>query len=208
MSPQGNVYQKLISAAQEELGKTGVIPGSAKELSHLAGLSEQDVQDNFGSVQDLRDGLIYQGITMLNDRLREGLVESDPNDPIAQLNSMAVSYANWAYENTALLTLITHGMAQPMQEDSTLYRFNISMRDLLRRKLQHMQSLGILSQDADLNVLMVALHCMIKGANTMFIVGPGDRWFQDDSHDVRATVTSMFAQFLQWMVLANPGNAE
>lgn len=208
MKPQGNVYQKLISAAQDELSRTGDIPGSAKDLARLAGLSEQEVRDNFSSLDDLREGLIYQGIVILNDAMREGLVKSDPNDPVAQLNAMAISYANWAYENTGLLTLIVHGLAQPMEPDSTLSRFNNSMRELLSRKLQHMQKLGILSPETDLTILLAALHCLIKGANTMFIISPGDRWFQDDSPDVRLTITRMFDQFLQWMILANRGKAD
>lgn len=203
MTNLGNNYQKLISTAQRILVENGSLPSWPDELASFSGLSETDVTANFSSAVDLKNGLIYQGIALLNDAISRGLMGADIDNPVEQLNNMARSYAVWASENTALFELISRGLNEQLEPDSDLYRFTVSMRDLIQRKLHQMQMMDILSQDAKLDQIVLALHCMIKGTNNLFITSYTDPWLQDSRETLTMLAPDMFAEFLRWIITAN-----
>ncbi|WP_423206749.1 hypothetical protein E2974_17295 [Paracoccus yeei] len=196
MASQGNLYQTLVMAAKEHLDRTGRLPDSVAALASLAKVDLKDAQQIFTSPQAIYDGLIYQGVILLNDALREGVLETDSQDPVSQLRALAEGYGEWAERNPALFRLLSEGLNQPMAEDGTLHRYTLSMRELFLRKLTEMRDLGILAKDTDLNDLLLVLHALVKGANTLFTTRSFDPWLHGDSRSSRLLTRIVFDEFI------------
>lgn len=169
----------------------------------MAQVNTKDVRQSFHSLDELRDGMIYDGVILLNDALRQGIIESDPHSPDAQLRSLARSYGDWAQENPALFRLLIEGLAGDLPHDSTLYRFTLSIRDLFERKLNEMKTLGLLSPETDIARVMLLLHCMIRGANLIFIGRSTDPWVQHDTRSTGNLAESVFDEFMNGVLAAH-----
>lgn len=200
------MYQNLIKAAKDALAEDGKMPESLEALAELAKVDIDEVHASFQSLSDLHEGLIYDGVILLNDALRQGIIESDPRSPDAQLRSLARSYGDWAQANPALFRLLIDGLADDVPHDSTLYRFTISIRDLFRRKLNEMKTLGVLAPQADIERIMLVLHCLIRGANLIFTGRASDPWLQADTRSNGDIAAAVFDEFMNG-VLAVHGPA-
>ncbi len=196
MPHRGNAYQSIIFAAQQALDKTGELPRTNAALAALSGLDEGQVSNIFRTKADIYEGLLYQATTLLNDALRQGVIEAATDDPVQQMLSIGRSYLTWAEKNPALFRLLANGLNGEIQPDSTLHRFTISMRDLYRRKLTEMQNLGILTPGTDVELAMLTLHCLVKGGNMMFLTRSTDPWFNDDPRPTAEIAERIFVEFL------------
>ena len=203
MEGQGNIYQNLIFAAQDYLGKADRLPADLSDFAKVANMAEDDIRNLFSSVDELHEGLIYHAVTLLNDALRQGAIAANTVDPIEQLYAIADSYLAWAEQNPVLFRLLVTGLNGPINPDSTLHRYTSSMRDLYRRKLVEAQRIGILSEDTDIEVATMALHCIVKGGNMMFLTRSTDPWFDGDSRSTVELSKRIFAQFIDNMLRAN-----
>lgn len=203
MQNQGNLYQTLIKAAKSLIVDKRKLPDSLDEFAVLVRVDQAEVKETFPTIADLREALIYDGVTLLNDALRQGLIDSDPRSPDAQLRSLARSYGNWAQENPALFSLVIQGLAGEMAPDSTLYRFTTSIRELFERKLNEMKSLGVLRQDTDITRIMLALHCLLRGANLIFIGRHTDPWLQGDTRPSGNIAEAVFDEFMNGVLAAH-----
>lgn len=209
MASHGNLYQTLVMAAKDHLDRTGSTPDSVGQVAALAQIDQADAEQIFATPQAIHDGLIYHGVTLLNDALREGVLESDSQNPVAQLRSLAEGYGEWAERNPALFRLLVEGLNQPMAEDGTLLRYTLSMRELFLRKLAEMRELGILAKDTNLNDIVLVLHALVKGANTLFTTRSFDPWLQNDSRSGRLLTRMIFDEFINGILRAHaPENDE
>ncbi|MDS9468263.1 hypothetical protein RGQ15_11865 [Paracoccus sp. MBLB3053] len=204
MPERGNIYQKLILAAQATLDATGALPDSLEDLAELSDLDVETVSQVFTSVDELRDGLIYQGVALLNDELRRGVIESGSDSPERQLRSLGRSYALWAEANPGLFRLIVEGLNQPIDEDSTLCRFTMAMRDLFERKLHEMRDRGLLPRETDIAPIMMVIHCIVRGANAIFLTRAFDPWTVNDPRPTSQIVCEMFDFFLDNLLAIKP----
>ncbi|AWX94119.1 hypothetical protein DPM13_17550 [Paracoccus mutanolyticus] len=195
MASQGNLYQTLVMAAKEHLDRTGRLPDSVAALASLAKVDLKDAQQIFASPQAIYDGLIYQGVILLNDALREGVLETDSQDPVSQLRALAEGYGEWAERNPALFRLLSEGLNQPMAEDGTLHRYTLSMRELFLRKLTEMRDLAS-GQGHGPEDLLLVLHALVKGANTLFTTRSFDPWLHGDSRSSRLLTRIVFDEFI------------
>ena len=207
MPGEGNLYQTLIEAALARLEATGSMPATLAELAELAEVPLEDVSGIFGSLQNLREGLIYQGIALLNDSLRQGVVHSGSVKPDAQLRSLARSYAIWASHNPALFRVIVDGLNRPMAEGSTLYRFTMSMRDLFERKLREMRDLGLIRHEADLAPILLVILCVVKGANVLLLNRKTEPWLSDDPRPVVQIADEMFGYLIDNLLVTGTAQA-
>ena len=130
MKSRGNIYQNLIFAAQDYLDSNGELPANCAELAQFAGATEEEFSTLFNSSEDLREGVIYHAVTLLNDAVRAGVVAANTSDPIVQLHAIADSYLGWAESNPGLFRLLVTGLNGPIEPDSALHRYTSSMRDL------------------------------------------------------------------------------
>jgi|GEM_PF-1512030 len=203
MTDRGNIYQKLILIAKDKLDEQGTLPRSLAELAALADIEEAEVQNNFTSIDDLREGLFYQAVVLLNDELRRGVLDAGIESPDAQLRSLARSYAKWADGNPALFRLLVEGLNGPVEPDSTLYRFTISMRDLIARKLNEMRDLGQLRKDTDIPAILILLHCLIKGAGSVLASRDRDPWIKEDPRPTQQIAWEMFDYCLDSLLASN-----
>ncbi len=196
MPHRGNVYQSVIFAAQQTLDATGELPNTPAALAALSGLDETQISSIFRTTADIYEGLLYHATTLLNDALRQGVIDAATDDPVKQMLSIGRTYLSWADHNPVLFRLIANGLNGEIRPDSTLHRFTISMRDLYRRKLTEMQRLGILSPETDIELAMLTLHCLVKGGNMMFLTRTTDPWFADDSRSTADIAERIFVEFL------------
>ena len=196
MPHRGNVYQSVIFAAQQSLDATGELPTTPSALAAQSGLDETQISSIFRTTADIYEGLLYHATTLLNDALRQGVIDAATDDPVRQMLSIGRSYLAWAEHNPALFRLIANGLNKEIPPDSTLHRFTISMRDLYRRKLTEMQRLGILSPETDIELTMLTLHCLVKGGNMMFLTRGTDPWFADDPRSTAEIAERIFVEFL------------
>ncbi|KRW97608.1 hypothetical protein [Paracoccus sp. MKU1] len=203
MEGRGNIYQSLIFAAQEYLEETGHLPSDPGELARYTEASEDDILSMFGSTDKLHEGLIYHAVTLLNDALRQGVIDAHTSDPIEQMHSIGHSYLNWAEKNPTLFRLLVNGLNGPIKPDSALHRYTSSMRDLYHRKLTEAQRLGILAEDTDIELSIMMLHCLVKGGNMMFLTRSTDPWFDGDTRSTRELAERIFAEFMGNLVRAN-----
>lgn len=203
MEGRGNIYQGLIFAAQDYLEGNGRLPDDPAELAGYGKASAQEIRNIFQSREDLCEGLVYHAVTLLNDALREGVIGANTSDPIEQLHSIAHSYLAWAEANPTLFKLLVDGLCGPIRPDSALHRYTSSMRDLYHRKLTEAQQLGILSEDADIELSTMMLHCLVKGGNMMFLTRSTDPWFDGDARSTRDLAESIFAEFMRNLLRAN-----
>ncbi|WJS85874.1 hypothetical protein [Paracoccus sp. TOH] len=203
MESRGNVYQRLIFAAQDYLGRNGQLPADLAEFAQFAGIGEDEVGDVFQSPEDLHEGMIYHGVTLLNDALRAGAVSSTTSDPIVQLRAIAHGYLVWADRNPALFRLLVAALNGPIKPDSTLHRYTSSMRDLYRRKLVEAQRLGILAEETDIELATMMLHCLVKGGNMIFMTRATDPWFAQDDRSTPELAERIFGMFMDNLVQAN-----
>lgn len=208
MEGRGTIYQGLIFAAQEYLEDKGHLPQDPAELAALAQVDAGEIRGMFGSAEDLREGLVYHAVTLLNDALRQGVIDAGTDDPIAQMHSIAHSYLGWAEANPTLFRLLVNGLCGPINPDGTLHRFTRSMRDLYHRKLSEAQRLGILSADTDIELSTMMLHCLVKGGNMMFLTRNTDPWFDGDPRPTRELAEQIFAEFMANLVRANAPAAD
>jgi len=208
MTDRGNIYQKLILIAKDKLDEQGALPRSLAELAALADIEEAEVQNNFTSIDDLREGLFYQAVVLLNDELRRGVLDAGIESPDAQLRSLARSYAKWADGNPALFRLLIEGLNGPVEPDSTLYRFTISMRDLIARKLNEMRDLGQLRKDTDIPAILILLHCLIKGAGSILASRDRDPWIKEDPRPTQQIAWEMFDYCLDSVLASNAPEAD
>ncbi|SFA43719.1 DNA-binding transcriptional regulator, AcrR family [Paracoccus halophilus] len=197
MEGRGNVYQNLIFAAQKVLEETGKLPATPQALAEASGVGEEDVENIFGSTDELLEGLLYHSVTLLNDAVRQGVIDADTADPLEQMRAIGHAYLTWADRNPSLFRLVVTGLNGEVKPDSTLYRFTTSMRDLYHRKLAEMQRLGKLSATADIEICVMMLHCLVKGGNMMFLTRDTDPWFADDSRPTPVLAELIFSEFLK-----------
>ena len=142
------------------------------------------------------DACDIQRMSHSEGALREGVLETDSQDPVSQLRALAEGYGEWAERNPALFRLLSEGLNQPKAEDGTLHRYTLSMRELFLRKLTEMRDLGILAKDTDLNDLLLVLHALVKGANTLFTTRSFDPWLHGDSRSSRLLTRIVFDEFI------------
>ncbi|MTH35222.1 hypothetical protein GL279_11470 [Paracoccus limosus] len=200
MSDPGNLYQNLIKTAKTAVEKQGALPSSLDDLAALAGVAPQEVRACFATLDDLREGVIYDSVMLLNDALRQGIIESDPHSPDAQLRSLARSYGDWAYRHPRLFAMLVDGLMGDLPTDSTLYRFTISIRQLFERKLHEMIDIGMLDKTADIDRIILFLHCLIRGANVVFVGRGTDPWTKDDERPGANLAEDVFDQFLDGII--------
>lgn len=200
MSDLGNRYQHLIRTAKACLVERGALPDSLDSLADLAGLDIQGVSASFKSVEELREGLIYDSVVLLNDALRQGIIDSDPKSPDAQLRSLARSYGDWAEQNPAQFAMLAEGLAAEIEPDTALYRFTLSIRDLFKRKLQEMIDLGILAEGTDIDRIVLLLHCVIRGGNSVFIGRATDLWMKGDTRSHGSVARDVFDQVMDGVI--------
>lgn len=205
MSDHANLYQRLIEAARDTLDATGRLPASLDELAARTGADPAAVAGCFASTAALREGVIWHATTLLNDALRRGVIESGGQSPDAQLRALVHSYAEWADRNPALFRLIAHGLSGPLETDSTLYRFGLSMRDLFARKLNQMRELGMIRDDCRIESLLLLVHCTVAGANMLFAGRDTDPWLRDDPRPSPMLAAEIFDTLLR--TLGVPGSA-
>ncbi|MFC3528341.1 hypothetical protein ACFOMH_09140 [Paracoccus mangrovi] len=203
MESRGNVYQNLIFAAQKALDETGELPSIPAQLSQLSGIDETDIGNIFRSDRQLHEALLYHAVTLLNDAVRQSVINANSSDPLKQLRAIGHGYLCWAENNPTLFRLVVDGLNGEITPESTLYRFTVSMRDLYRRKLTEMQRLGILSADTDIEISTMMLHCLVKGGNMMFLTRNTDPWFEHDDRSTIALAENIFTEFLRNLVRAN-----
>lgn len=203
MESRGNVYQNLIFAAQKALDETGELPSIPAQLSQLSGIDETDIGNIFRSDRQLHEALLYHAVTLLNDAVRQSVINANSSDPLKQLRAIGYGYLCWAENNPTLFRLVVDGLNGEITPESTLYRFTVSMRDLYRRKLTEMQRLGILSADTDIEISTMMLHCLVKGGNMMFLTRNTDPWFEHDDRSTIALAENIFTEFLRNLVRAN-----
>lgn len=196
MPHRGNLYQSVIFAAQQTLDATGELPTTPSALAALSGLDATQISSIFRTTADIYEALLYHATTLLNDALRQGVIDAATDDPVKQMLSIGHSYLAWAEKNPALFRLIANGLNGEIRPDSTLHRFTISMRDLYRRKLTEMQRLGILPPDTDIELAMLTLHCLVKGGNMMFLTRKTDPWFAEDPRSTAEIAEEIFVEFL------------
>ncbi len=208
MADRSSLYQKLIKAAKNVLEEQGKLPASLSDLAVLAGVDSDEVRQNFHSMHDLHDGLIYDGVILLNDALRQGIIESDPKSPEAQLRSLARSYGDWAQKNPALFRLLIDGLVGDLPVESALYRFTISIRELFERKLNEMKNLGVFGPETDISRIMLTLHCLIRGANLVFIGRGTDPWVQHDTRSTGNLAEDVFDEFMNGLIAAHGAKPE
>lgn len=207
MSDGGNLYQRLVLLALAKLEADGTLPSSIAELAQSADITTEVARSIFATPEALREGLIYHGVILLNDELRRGVVASGSDSPDDQLRCLARSYSEWAGRNSALFRLFVEGLSQPMSENSTLYRFSMSMRDLFERKLNEMREIGLMRADTDLAPIMLVIHCVMKGANAIFMTREHDPWIKDDPRSTPRMATEMFDYFIDCMIVVNAPRA-
>lgn len=200
MSDPGNRYQNLIRTAKACLAERGALPDSLDSLAQMAGVDIQHVRANFKTVEALREGLIYDSVILLNDALRQGIIDSDPKSPDAQLRSLARSYGEWAHHNPAQFALLAEGLAGDIPPDSALYRFTLSIRDLFKRKLNEMIDVGILAEGTDIDRIVLLLHCVIRGANSIIVRRASDLWIPDDRRSNGSLAQDVFEQFIDGVI--------
>ncbi|MFT4013260.1 MAG: hypothetical protein QM682_07610 [Paracoccus sp. (in: a-proteobacteria)] len=203
MPIRGNLYQSLISAAKAHLVDSGVLPGTLDELAQLAGAPAEDVRQSFASMAEVRDGLIYDGVVLLNDALRQAIIQSDPDSPEAQLRALARSYGDWAQENRPLFRLLIDALAEDVAPESAVYRFTLSIRGVFERKLQEMKTLGILAPETDLERIILVLHCLIRGANLVFAGRGTDPWTKGDLRSNGNLAEAIFDEFMNGLIAAH-----
>lgn len=203
MQSRGNIYQGLIFAAQDYLDEQGYLPADLDDFARFAKAGAEEVRAVFASPEDLREGLVYHGVTLLNDAIRQGVIEANTGDPIAQMHAIAESYLNWAQSNAALFRLIVAGLNGPIKPGSALHRYTSSMRDLYHRKFSEAQQLGILAPDCDIEILTMMLHCLTKGGNMMFLTRNTDPWFDGDQRSTLELSLRIFSEFMDNLVRAN-----
>ncbi|GLK65455.1 hypothetical protein F8A10_04790 [Paracoccus kondratievae] len=209
MERPGNLYQKLIFAAQSFLEETGRMPADAGELARHIDMDEGEILEVFPSVQDLHEGLVYHAVTLLNDRQNRDLADANITDPIEQLNCFLQSYLDWADENPVFFEVMARGLSSPIKPDGTLQRYTLSMRDLCLRKLREAQQLGILSADLDIETAVMMMHYLVKGTNMVFATRSIDPWLKCDPRPFRELSGHIFSEFMRYMTQANaPASTE
>lgn len=203
MEGRGNVYQNLIFAAQKALEETGELPVTPDALAQSSGISEKDIRSTFETAEDLHEGLLYQAVVLLNDAVRQSVINANTPDPLQQLRAIGDGYLTWAEQNPALFRLVVNGLNGEIKPDSTLHRFTVSIRDLYHRKFSEMQRLGQLAPDTDIEIMTMMLHCLTKGGNMMFLTRDTDPWFEGDSRSTVVLAEKIFDEFLRNIVTAN-----
>lgn len=207
MSDHANLYQKLIEAARDTLDATGQLPDSLEVLAARTGADPASVRACFASVAALREGVIWHATTLLNDAVRRGVIESGGQSPDAQLRALVYSYADWADRNPALFRLIAHGLTGPLETDSTLYRFGLSMRELFERKLKQMRDLGMIRDDCAMESLLLLVHCTVAGANMLFATRDSDPWLRDDPRPSPLLAADIFDTLLRTLAVPQAPDA-
>ncbi|ABL72092.1 hypothetical protein OC539_00660 [Paracoccus denitrificans] len=208
MEGRGNIYQSVIFAAQKHLEETGRLPSDPGELARYVEANEDEISSMFSSTEELHEGLVYHAVTLLNDALRQGVIAANTSDPIEQMHSIAHSYLDWAESNPTLFRFLVDGLNGPIRPGGTLHRYASSMRDLYHRKLTEAQRLGILSEDTDIDISTMMLHCLVKGGNMMFLTRSTDPWFDGDTRSTRELAERIFAKFMDNLVRANTPTAK
>ncbi|UXU80443.1 WHG domain-containing protein [Paracoccus sp. SMMA_5_TC] len=127
MESRGNIYQTLILAAQSHLEEKGYIPEDLDDFAARCSLAADEILAVFPSTSDLREGLIYQAVTLLNDALRDGVIHAASDDPLVQLRAIGHAYLKWAEANPALFRMLVTALNGPIEPDSTLHRYTSSM---------------------------------------------------------------------------------
>lgn len=106
MESRGNVYQNLIFAAQKALDETGELPSIPAQLSQLSGIDETDIGNIFRSDRQLHEALLYHAVTLLNDAVRQSVINANSSDPLKQLRAIGHGYLCWAENNPTLFRLV------------------------------------------------------------------------------------------------------
>lgn len=207
MADQGNLYQKLIMAAQDRLDRAQPLPDTLEDLARQADLDPAEAIRCFANMEELREGLLYHSVVLLNDALRRGMVGAASRRPDRQLRSLAHSYSEWASANPTLFRLLNEGLNAPMTEDSALYRFTMSMRDLFERKFQEMCDLQILDPKTDLRRLILMLHCLVRGGNSVIVEQATDPWLGERERLSPTIAAEIFDDFLDCVIATHAPRA-
>ena len=200
MNGKGNTYQELIAYALQSLEENGQLPQTLQELAFASGLSDAEVYECFASIHALNTGLIDQGLVLLTDAIRQGIIQADPTNPVAQLRALSRSYFSWGAQNRGLFRVLANALVSPataIGSDMEMHR--TSIRELVLKKLRESQTMGLIAPEADLHILMANFHSLFLGISTMLTQDHRDSWYTGPISDLELLAHSMMDQFIDHM---------
>ncbi len=206
---KGNNYQNVITGALRVAEETGRLPGNFKDLERSSDLTDEEISRDFASMEALRAGLIDHGLTLLADALAGAAVHADPHDPRDQIMAMSRAFFSWGAENRALFALLGQALLDPkLAKGSVLERHRSAIRDLVLRKLKECQGLGMIPEDADLDLMLASTHSLILGASSMLIYNRLDNWYTPECKNVETLAIAMLDQFFKTMIRPLPADGK
>lgn len=201
MAGRGNKHQKMIAAALRTLDATGHLPQSSLELGESLGFTTAEVHESFDSLEALRTGLIDHGLVLLADAIRQDIVQVDPGDPVRQIKALAGAFFHWGAENRALFRLLASALVDPIiAEGSVMELHRHSIRELVMKKLRECQAMGLLPEDADLQLIIANSHSITLGVSSMLVHGRRDAWYEGEITDLEELSRKMLDLYIDQMI--------
>lgn len=206
MQAQGNAYQEMIAAGLRWLETRKGPPSDIAEVAQTAGISPEDAREAFADVAALRIALLDHAVILLSDQLRAGVVAADPTDPGIQLLALSDTYFQWGARNLPLFQLMGRALLDPslaVGSNLDLYRGSIAV--LVRKKLLEGQSLGMIDQSVDIEILMANTHSILLGASAMLVNCRADLWYRGEISDLEALARRMMTTYFHQIFTTHAG---
>ncbi|SMO44743.1 TetR-like C-terminal domain-containing protein [Paracoccus laeviglucosivorans] len=169
------LYADALNTATDIVAETGQMPQMA-ELADKLDVPENSLCGIFGSEQQLLVAIAENAMMLLHDQCVRTIVKVNDQDPVAQFQALSDAYIEWAYNHPREFRIIGSMPAEDFQHNDKLMRYEQSIHELMLRLLMRAKSMGKLSQDENLPLLIAAAHSFAYGLVSKMLLGDLARW--------------------------------
>ncbi|WP_323715941.1 TetR-like C-terminal domain-containing protein [Paracoccus aminovorans] len=158
-----NLCSDAIRAHRRLLTRNGYPPSLEYVTGELA-VSSSALSSIFHDDAHLLKVVIESALMQLHDRCIQATTAVEDDNPIIQLEALAVAYVGWALDHSGEFLALRSTTLGALREDDELTRFERAVLELLQRLLVRARDEGLLASRDDPEVLAELISSYICGA--------------------------------------------
>lgn len=172
----GNLVEELVAATVAIIEERGVENVSVREAAKRAGVSPGAPFRHFRSKTALMTAVAEQAMSRLTESVEAVRVQTDDDDPLAAFEAIGHGYLRWALANPTHFEVISSRTLIDFNSSDILREQNDAIRRLMVSLLTQARARGQLSDDLDLDQVVLGARGLVYGLARMAIDGHFPEW--------------------------------
>jgi AcrR family transcriptional regulator len=178
--PDGTgLHSRAIYAALELLEETQTARPDFEAIASLAGVPSDELRRLFTDEHAVLVAAAEHALVRLIDSSVKAVVQVDPEDPVAQFQSLGEAYIDWAWDHRQQFRLLSDDRVLDVLNTPQLRRYLNSLLDLMVKMLERAQDSGHLAKDENIRLLVLSSRTFAYGLARMVIDGRMQEWYPE-----------------------------